>query len=406
MFVSSWGSTILEYEFNNSSRGTRCSLPISLALHALALLLALSVSLKPPGAQLFPPAMSESEELALDKRQKQTISQLAELEAAVQQLRLLRGNSGSTRPIRAATSVTGLSPAAVLERARFLEQQLLEEYSKHAQHKEWASSDKMKAPQEAPSLQLLVERRRVQVQHVLAQKQAAGPETEPSSATTPQHRKNGGSQGAHGESTGRGMSATGAMQQGSHGNGAQGEATSLVTGERAILSQVHFFDAVPGLVFLGPVQKVSWSFLDSWYTIGPFSNSTELRNKRYPPELHLDLDAVYQGLGGAPVHWRYQRSITARVVPITEQENSVHYAYTELRSDRERQVWFVLGADDSMKVWLNGELIWDCDGHLRQWRIDEGARPATLVKGYNSLLVRLSNSPGEGEFSVVVRLAP
>ncbi|HLV68920.1 MAG TPA: hypothetical protein VKY73_24050 [Polyangiaceae bacterium] len=85
---------------------------------------------------------------------------------------------------------------------------------------------------------------------------------------------------------------------------------------------------------------------------------------------------------------------------------SVHCADTELRSARERAVWLAMGADDSMKLWLNGELVFTSEAHLKPWVLAEGFVPATLRAGHNSVLVRLENAPEGSAFSVLVRTAP
>ncbi len=65
-----------------------------------------------------------------------------------------------------------------------------------------------------------------------------------------------------------------------------------------------------------------------------------------------------------------------------------------------------MGADDSMKLWLNGELVFTSEAHLKPWVLAEGFVPATLRAGHNSVLVRLENAPEGSAFSVLVRTAP
>jgi hypothetical protein len=147
---------------------------------------------------------------------------------------------------------------------------------------------------------------------------------------------------------------------------------------------------------------VHWAFVDSWYTIGPFAEEPVA----YPPELGVDLSAEHDGDGGVRVRWRFRQSPDPEIVPETMTPYSVHYAFSRLRSDRRRDVWLAFGADDAMKVWLNGEVIWDCQRHWRSWSRDEGSRPVVLRPGQNELLVRLDNWPDHGAFSVLVRTSP
>src|SRR5690606_18636930 len=124
--------------------------------------------------------------------------------------------------------------------------------------------------------------------------------------------------------------------------------------------------------------------------MGPFDNSDRAAHALpFPPETLLDLDAVYPGKDGRAVRWRYVRSTTPAVTPPDDVPYAIHYASTELRSDRERAVRLAVGADDSMELWLNGELLFTSEAHLKPWVLAEGFVPAVLRAGYNSLLVRL-----------------
>jgi hypothetical protein len=181
--------------------------------------------------------------------------------------------------------------------------------------------------------------------------------------------------------------------------GPRGPAVRQNVDEYAVRAEWTSARPTPGRVFVGWPAQASWSFVDSWYTIGPFPEGSAA----HPPERSIDLDAKYVGAAGALVSWRFLQSARPEVIPATMTPHSVHYAYTKLRSDRKREAWLVLGADDAMKVWLNGEPVWDCGDHWRPWAPDEGARRVTLLEGYNTVLVRLDNWPDHGAFSVVVR---
>ncbi len=73
---------------------------------------------------------------------------------------------------------------------------------------------------------------------------------------------------------------------------------------------------------------------------------------------------------------------------------SVAYAYTEVDSEAERQLVLGLGSDDSVRVWLNGELV-HSRWAARPLIVDQDLVPVTLRKGTNRLLVKVVNwSPG------------
>lgn len=163
----------------------------------------------------------------------------------------------------------------------------------------------------------------------------------------------------------------------------------------------------PKRVLLGPASGASWFFVDTWYVIGPFdSRDRRAHGTSFPPEALIDLDAVYAGEGGRAVRWRRITAAHPAIVPEPDLPYAIYYAYTELRSDRDREIWLGVGADDSAKVWLNGALVFKSQVHLKPWVIAEGFVPSTLRAGYNTLLVRLENAPEGSAFSVLIRTSP
>ena len=73
------------------------------------------------------------------------------------------------------------------------------------------------------------------------------------------------------------------------------------------------------------------------------------------------------------------------------------YGAVSLQSPREQETTMLVGSDDAVKVWLNGELVHEA-------LVDRGANdyqdafPVTLKRGTNVLLVAIDNN-GHGEFS-------
>ena len=156
--------------------------------------------------------------------------------------------------------------------------------------------------------------------------------------------------------------------------------------------------------FFHTAEEPQWSYVDTWYTIGPFDN--EGRNNHatpFPPETIVDLDAIYSGKDEQFVEWTYLQNDSPMIGPPGMEEYTIHYAYTELRSSEQREVWFAFGSDDSVKAWLNDELIWESEIHLKPWDIADGFIKATLKPGYNTLLLRLENAWGPGFFSASIR---
>ncbi len=68
------------------------------------------------------------------------------------------------------------------------------------------------------------------------------------------------------------------------------------------------------------------------------------------------------------------------------------YAYTEVYSDRTREMLVAVASDDMAKLWLNGDVIWTDVGQS-SWNIDEGFRRVIFHRGFNTPLVRVENGP-------------
>jgi hypothetical protein len=185
------------------------------------------------------------------------------------------------------------------------------------------------------------------------------------------------------------------------GGGWRGASVAAIEDEDSVLAELRSAPLVPARELLGQVEHVTWSFIDSWYTLGPLPLDAPA-----PSLAELDLDGRYTDVLGATAGWRFLQSSRPELVPATMRSNSVHYAFTRLRSDRPRDVWMAFGADDSLQVWLDGKLIWDCGEHWRAWEVDEGARRVTLPEGESRLLIRLANWPTVTAWSVLIRSAP
>ena len=156
----------------------------------------------------------------------------------------------------------------------------------------------------------------------------------------------------------------------------------------------------------------AWMFLESWWVIGPFPNPDRVNiTRKFPPESVIDLDAAYQGEGGL-VQWQFVqarnsfnvngRHVRAEVRPRSPREFAIWYGWTQLVVDRECDVWLAAGSDDRSDVWINGMKVWASGNNRKVWDIAEGFRKVHLLKGVNTVLVRLENGPGPTGFSVCI----
>lgn len=165
-------------------------------------------------------------------------------------------------------------------------------------------------------------------------------------------------------------------------------ATSPPAVSNAILA-----NAIPGRRILGEgAPKPGWLFVDSWYILGPFPNpSRQNLRTRFGPEEGVDLDAQFKGAGGQPIGWKFWQTNSPRVVPPNAQEYAIYYLFTELYSDRARDLWLVIGSDDQSNLWVNEQLVWMSSDQLKGWQVGEGLRRVRLKQGRNRILLRLEN---------------
>ena len=168
-------------------------------------------------------------------------------------------------------------------------------------------------------------------------------------------------------------------------------------------------DTLPGRMITDDSPRRGWLYIDTWYLVGPWENRGRLDHRPpHPPEQAIDLDATYTDGKFAhqpdhPMHelgWDFYQSDQVRCQPPNLYANSTYYAYTELYSDRDREVLFTISTDDAAKVWLNDTVIWEDVGRS-PWQVGEGFRRVLLTEGYNRLLVRIENGPIHCVWSVL-----
>ena len=82
-------------------------------------------------------------------------------------------------------------------------------------------------------------------------------------------------------------------------------------------------------------------------------------------------------------------------------EYVVGYAFTYLHSDGEQAALIGLGSDDSLKAWLNGEVVHEADVY-RPWKRDEDEVAVKLRPGANPMLLKIVQGGGAYAFSATV----
>ncbi|HEV3002972.1 MAG TPA: HEAT repeat domain-containing protein, partial [Pirellulales bacterium] len=132
------------------------------------------------------------------------------------------------------------------------------------------------------------------------------------------------------------------------------------------------------------------------WTIGPFVDGDERFERVHPPELGpLDVAATYDG-AGKRLNW-------SRLEPTGSHydlakaygpgDDVSYYACTRLESGSRQKIQLLVGSDDGIRVWHNGQPIWTND-------IVRGALPfqdsffVVLNPGSNNFLFRVVNRTG------------
>ncbi|EMI44061.1 hypothetical protein [Rhodopirellula sp. SWK7] len=153
--------------------------------------------------------------------------------------------------------------------------------------------------------------------------------------------------------------------------------------------------------------KSGWTFVDSWYILGPFDNAQRANiHKQFPPESMVDLDATYRTRAAIePIGWRFYQATSPKIEPRHLQgEYVIYYAWTQLHFDSPTDVWIAVGSDDRSDLWINDVRVWSSSDVLKMWKVDEGMRRVRFEAGYNKVLYRIENGNGPWAFSLCLNL--
>ncbi|MCP5487123.1 MAG: glycoside hydrolase family 31 protein [Verrucomicrobia bacterium] len=146
----------------------------------------------------------------------------------------------------------------------------------------------------------------------------------------------------------------------------------------------------------------------TWVITGPFPEKTGAIAHRtpYAPEWEYGPEVAFQFPDQSLTAWdplpRDQLAeqgvidFGAWYGPTTQHASA--YALTRIRSDGNRMAELRFGSDDSIKVWLNGELIHELITN-RASRFDDDIVLATLSNGVNTLLVKVSQNEGDWDMA-------
>lgn len=177
---------------------------------------------------------------------------------------------------------------------------------------------------------------------------------------------------------------------------------------RKVLAQVRTPEVVRRAWALRQQPPVSAPFIRHWLVAGPYRQegvvgAEAVFNLVFPPE-----QAV---AGGAAAGTPPAQKVNWQPVPPADsinlaglfpgQENCVAYLQTELMVPAETDALLLLGSDDGVKAWLNGQVVHSHNVD-RGMVVDQDAALIHLRPGTNHLLLKVSQ--GGGGWAVAARL--
>lgn len=155
------------------------------------------------------------------------------------------------------------------------------------------------------------------------------------------------------------------------------------------------------------LKPASRRFIGEWNIIGPFhaADMDDLQTV-HPPEKEIAPARTYRGKGGVEVGWRAVRAAENGYVRLSDlvrpNEQAIAYALTYVFSPDDREAPLLLGSDDGVRVWVNGELV-HTNPVYRAAAPDLDRLSARLKKGWNTVLLKVLQ--GAGGWGFYVRFA-
>ena len=140
------------------------------------------------------------------------------------------------------------------------------------------------------------------------------------------------------------------------------------------------------------------SRLGPWWVIHPFDNTEEKGfDTVYPPEVEIELKKEYVGKNGRKIKWYRTNSRGENVFSNVPEDDVTGYALTYFESERDQKYILSLGSDDTIKIWVNDQLIFSKYVH-RPLRRGDDVIELPISKGRNKILVKVTNGYGPWGF--------
>lgn len=148
-------------------------------------------------------------------------------------------------------------------------------------------------------------------------------------------------------------------------------------------------------IYTEPVPIARWTLL------GPIARNAAPTVAGGPP----DLERTFERAELVLEPWQHSTTQPAGRVDLRallgDASNQVAYASALYPSPAERTAEVVLGSDDSLALWVNGELVYDFGGD-RAWAPEQARVRVKLAAGKNLFVARIGQTGGDWAFSVQV----
>lgn len=182
-----------------------------------------------------------------------------------------------------------------------------------------------------------------------------------------------------------------------------------------VLRDVTAQDAADLLAFLESLNQTIQP-VNRVRVLGPFASPEGRGIERdFGPEAQAatpDLNAEYAGVPGQTCRWELWETRPAAAGPVFDvvqrcqarglpAEGVTHYFLLYVDSVSEQPATLLIGTDDSGKIWLNGELVYEYVGS-RPVTPGEDRVQVQLRKGRNVLLLKIENHQGPGGLSLSI----
>lgn len=187
-------------------------------------------------------------------------------------------------------------------------------------------------------------------------------------------------------------------------------ALALAAASAASAQETYLKRATARETYLASTQAVSdTAQFGPWFYIGPFDHTGGKGFLAvYPPEQGVDLAGSYMGKGGRTVRWQrgdqFRDGEPNDLRLFDDSDWIAVYLYRTITVPTARELPVLLGSDDTLTVWLNGEQVL-VNNASRACTLGDDRVTLKLRAGKNELLLKICQGGGPAGFAFGVGAA-